>query len=98
MAEIAYADRRIEKICTQQRTMNKELGADAAKQLRKRIAQLRAAESMRDLLLGPGRWETLTADRSGQWSARLSRNWRIIVVEEHGAPLTVTIQEFVDYH
>ena len=47
---------------------------------------------MADLLLGTGRWEELKADRAGQWSARLTGNWRLIVepdVDERVAVLVI---------
>jgi proteic killer suppression protein len=53
---------------------------------------------MADLLAGPGRWEELTGDRAGQWSARLTSNWRLIVQPEQRDVITVIIVEIVDYH
>lgn len=96
--EVRYADRKVERICTNARRMKRELGAAVAKRLQLRIAELYNVDSFADLLLGTGRWEQLTADRAGQWSARLSRNWRLIVVDEGGSPVVACVVEITDYH
>jgi proteic killer suppression protein len=54
--------------------MVRALGTQVAKALKLRIAELRRVAEFADLLLGTGRWEQLTGDRSGQWSARLTAN------------------------
>ena len=91
--EVRYADRKIQTICTNERQMKRQLDAAVAKKLRLRITELFAG-----LLHGTGRWEQLTADRAGQWSARLGRNWRLIVVDEGGTPVVALVTDIVDYH
>jgi proteic killer suppression protein len=78
--------------------MQKALGAQVAKALRLRLAELTYVEEMADLLHGTGRWEELTADRVGQWSARLTGNWRLIVEPHLGDSVVVLVVEIVDYH
>lgn len=95
--EIGYATRDLERLCTDQRRMQKHLGAQVAKTLKLRIAELRYVQEMKDLLLGTGKWEELKADRAGQWSARLTANWRLIV-EPANDSITVAIIEIIDYH
>jgi proteic killer suppression protein len=95
---VDYATRELERQCTEERYMQRKLGATIAKALRLRIAELRRATEMQDLLLGTGRWEELKGDRSGQWSARLTANWRLIVRPEKRTVLTVIVIEIVDYH
>lgn len=95
---LGYADRELERICTDTRYMQRKLGAQVAKALRLRIAELRRATEMADLLLGTGRWEELSGDRAGQWSARLTANWRLIVQSDEGSSITVIVMEIVDYH
>lgn len=95
--EIGYATRDLERLCTDERRMQKHLGAQVAKTLKLRIAELRYVQEMKDLLLGTGKWEELKADRAGQWSARLTANWRLIV-EPANDSITVTIIEIIDYH
>jgi len=95
--ELRYASSDLERVCTDARLMQKRLGADVAKALKLRLFDLRAAPDMELLLQSRGRWEELQADRAGQWSARLSANWRLIV-EPDGDDVTVLIVEIVDYH
>ena len=53
---------------------------------------------MADLLEGSGRWEELKADRVGQWSARLTGNWWLIVPPEPGDLVTVLVVQIIDCH
>ena len=96
--ELRYATRDLERICTDAGRMQRALGAQVAKALKLRIAELMRVEEMGDLLLGTGRWEELKADRSGQWSARLTGNWRLIVEPDEAERLVVLVVEIVDYH
>ena len=83
--------------------MRRESG-DIAPKLRARIAALKTATSIADLVaLDPsGEWHSLTADRAGTWAGSLSRNWRI-VIRPVGAgravdAIEVTVIAIVDYH
>jgi proteic killer suppression protein len=96
--DLRFATRDLERICTDDRRMQRALGAQVAKALRLRMAELLRVEEMDDLLLGTGRWEQLKADRVGQWSARLTGNWRLIVQPEGDQRITVVVVEIVDYH
>ena len=78
--------------------MQKKLGAAIAKPLKLRIAELRSARDFDDLLLGTGRWEQLSANRAGEWSARLTANWRLIVEQTSSTSATALVVEIVDYH
>lgn len=96
--QLDFADRELERICTDARYMQRKLGTQVAKALKLRIAELRYGTEMQDLLVGTGRWEELTGDRSGQWSARLTANWRLVVRPEHRDVVAVVIVEITDYH
>ena len=48
-----------------------------------------------DMNLPGYRLHPLTGDRRGQWSVRVSGNWRIVFRFEHGVEVGVTL---VDYH
>ena len=78
--------------------MQKDLGTNVAKKLKLRIAELKYVGEMGDLLEGSGRWEELKADRVGQWSARLTGNWRLIVQPDEGDEVAVLVVEIIDYH
>lgn len=47
--DIYFADKKLEKISADERTMDRKLGTDRAKRLRRRIAQLDAAETLDDV-------------------------------------------------
>jgi len=94
--ELWYATSELERQCTDSRYMQRKLGAERSKRLRLRLDDLIAAVSMADLLVMAGKWEELKADRAGQWSGRLSGNWRLIVEPE--ASGMVLVVEIVDYH
>ena len=95
--ELRYGNNELEKQCTEERYMQRKLGVQVAKSLRLRLLELRRAGEPGDLLLGAGNWEELKQDRQGQWSARLTKNWRLIV-EPEGNDVIVWIIEIVDYH
>lgn len=95
--ELRYATNELERQCTEQRYMQRKLGVQVAKSLRLRLAELHRASEPADLLLGMGNWEELKQDRQGQWSAHLTKNWRLIV-EPEGNNVIVWIIEIVDYH
>jgi proteic killer suppression protein len=57
---------------------------------------LNAATSLEDLRVLPGnRLEKLTGDRAGEWSIRVSSQWRLCFRWEAGAAYDV---ELIDYH
>jgi proteic killer suppression protein len=112
MATVTYATKWLRKVCLEERFRKKELSADVGRALQNRLTILAAIQEMNDLLTAPGRWEQLTGDRAGDWSARLSANWRIVVAEagaddqpldneapeEDDTTIIVKVLEIVDYH
>lgn len=61
-----------------------------------RLTQLHAATRLEDLRFPPSnRLEPLKGSRRGQWSVRISDQWRICFRFEDGDALDV---EIVDYH
>ncbi|MCT3015517.1 plasmid maintenance system killer protein [Propionibacterium freudenreichii] len=96
--ELRYADRELERRCTEQRYMQRKLGAQRAQALRLRLDELRRAEELADLLFFGGKWEELTGDRAGQWSGRLTANWRLIIEPDQTVITIVLVCEIVDYH
>jgi proteic killer suppression protein len=98
VVDLEYADARVERICTDEKFMRREVGVPVAKTLRRRIAELRAASTLDDLLLGVGKWERLHGDRAGQWSSRLSANWRLIVEQTADDGTAARVVGLEDYH
>jgi toxin HigB-1 len=63
---------------------------------RKKLEMLDAATSLDDLRRVPGnRLEALRGDRTGQWSIRINRQWRLCFEWREGAPCEV---EIAGYH
>lgn len=63
---------------------------------RRKLRELNAATSLRDLASTPGnRLEVLRGDRKGQHSIRINNQWRICFVWHDGDAYEV---EIVDYH
>lgn len=96
--ELRYADNELERQCTDRRYMQRKLGAQRAKALRLRLDELRRVTELADLLFIAGKWEELKGDRTGQWSGRLTANWRLIIEPDQTTITIVLIREIVDYH
>lgn len=78
--------------------MARAYGAQVAKTLKRRINELTLVDEMDQLLAGPGKWHPMRADRTGEWAAWLTGNWRLVVEPDgEGEPgvLVVTVE---DYH
>lgn len=69
---------------------------DILPRVRRRLAQIDAAERLEDLRVPPGnRLEALAGDRAGQHSVRVNDQWRICFEWTEGGAENV---ELVDYH
>jgi toxin HigB-1 len=76
------------------------VGAFAAieRSARLKLDRLESASSLRDLAALPGnRFEALAGDRKGQYSIRITDQWRICFEWPGGAPGPSSV-EIVDYH
>lgn len=98
MLDVKYSSPRMERICTDERVMRKEVGVDVAKALKRRLAELRSAHVIRDVLDGPGRWETLRESPGRLWSTRVSANWRLIVETQGPEAMEAVVVRLEDYH
>lgn len=75
---------------------SRRLPPDIFKRAAMRLIQLNAATRIEDLRLPPSnKLETLTHDRTGQWSIRINDQWRVCFRFENGDAFDV---EIVDYH
>jgi len=105
---IAFKNRKIEKLCTDWRVAEKNLGESVAKKLALRLQQLENAFQLSELFTGHP--HPLTADRQGQFAIDLNRIQRLIIEPAHPVPTrdddsidwdqvtSVCIVEVVDYH
>ena len=109
--EIAYANSRIEKICTDAKRAKKELGQVGARILLTRLNQLESEPNLEKLRFFPGHFHELAGDRWGQLAVSLEGLSRLIFEPNHdprptkpdggldwSAVTSVTIVEIVDYH
>lgn len=99
--DVRYKDNKLEKLCTNQREMQRKR-PDIQKKLRLRINALRAAETLGDLVeddLG-GAWHDLKGKRDGTWAGELSGNFRLLVEPMPNAlnAVDATVVDIEDYH
>ena len=73
----------------------RRIPASLAPRIRRILSDLDAAVQPGDMKLPGYRLHPLTGDRRGQWSVRVSGNWRIVFRFEDGAAVDVTL---IDYH
>lgn len=74
--EITFSDGKLQKLCEQQALAQKQLGQSGARKLRSRLADLAAAGSVRDLVVG--RPHPLKGDRFGQFALDLEGAKRLV--------------------
>lgn len=109
--EISFADARLKQACEAAAERQRKWGQPAAKNLKTRLDDLRAAKCMEDMRNLPGRWEELSGDRTGYFSCRLDKGLRLILRPTRQPPPSkqnggldwqhieqVTITEVVNYH
>ena len=109
--KIAYANSRIEKICTDSKRAKKTLGQVGAKILVTRLEQLATEPNLEKLRFYPGNYHELTGDRWGQLAASLNELNRLIFEPNNdprptkddggldwSAVTEILIVEITDYH
>lgn len=109
--DISWSDRKLERSCSDDKAGIRRWGADQWAILRRRLATLRAAPTMRELVGAPGRFHPLSANRAGQFALYLWGQFRLVFVPDHDPiPTTedggidqarvtrISITEIVDYH
>ncbi len=77
--KIYFNNRKLEKICSDQKQGIRELGDQCAKKLRQRLIELGAADNLSDISrFPPARCHELTGDRKGSFSVDLQHPYRLI--------------------
>lgn len=74
--EIHFKDRKIRELCEKHAVANKKLGADCARKLSARLAELEAASRVTDLAAGHP--HPLKGDRAGQFALDLAHGRRLV--------------------
>jgi proteic killer suppression protein len=107
--DILFSKNEWKQLCEDERVAKRKLGAATAKKLRTRLADLRAASRVTDLIAG--RPHPLTADRAGQFAVDLAGGVRLVFEPSSDPPpahddgsidwrqvTAVTIVFIGDYH
>ncbi len=97
--KITYANRKIEKVCTDYKAAVKAHGAQMAEKIHLRIKQISSKKSIELILQDrTGRCHLLKQDRKGQYAMDLTHPYRLIF-EVHGNEVQIAnIIEITDYH
>ena len=101
--EVRYDDKKLEKLCTDEREMRKKR-ADIAGKLRMRIKALETAETVGELAAHDplGNWHPLSANLGGLWAGKLSANYPLLVQPEDSADsrsaATVTVIDISNHY
>lgn len=82
--EIVFASRKTEKACNSERESSKMWGAENARKIRQRLAELSAAENLSDVAkLPPARLHPLKGNRKGQFAVDVKHPFRLIFEPAH---------------
>ena len=109
--DIMWLDRKLEKACSTDKDGQRRFGVDHWKLLKKRLAALLAAPTLKDMEGVPGGCHELGADRDEQFGVDLWGPYELIIVPDHdpiprrndggidrGLVTMISIVEVVDYH
>ena len=78
--DIVFKDNKLTKLCNDKTRLVRELGADRARRVQRRLDDLRAAANLEVMRTLPGRCHELTGNRAGQLSLDLDHPHRLIFV------------------
>lgn len=84
--ELTYKNEKLKNICENpkyNRDLVKDYGTDVAKNLPKRINQLKAFESLNDVPISPPfRRHKLTGNRKNEFSVDITRQYRLVFTQK----------------
>lgn len=92
--EITFSNEKLRKLCEQQATAQKSLGAACARKLRSRLADMAAANSVQELVAG--RPHPLKGDRAGQFAVDLEGGKRLVFKPDH-VPIPQKLDQSIDW-
>jgi proteic killer suppression protein len=106
--EVYYLDPRLRDLCSSDRDLRSEYGAEGAKKIARRVRSLHAAESLDDVMQGPGKCHPLKGkyyqDCYALWlHAGFRLVFRLMTAEEKAAKgvpdaTCALVIEIIDYH
>ena len=92
--EVAFASRRLQKICEDPREARRRLGQASARKPQARLADIVAASRLGDIPAGQP--HPLTGSRAGEFAVRLSAGHRL-VFESNDDPVPTTDEGATDW-
>ena len=92
--EITFGDRKLQNLCEQEKVAQRNLGANCAKKLRTRLADLVAASCVTELLAG--RPHPLKGDRAGEFAVDLEGAKRLVFKPDND-PIPLTEDGSIDW-
>jgi proteic killer suppression protein len=108
---MSWSDGKLEKSCASDKAGARRWGAQNWSTLKRRLATLRAAPTLKDMDNAPGRCHALSANRAGQFAVSLWGQYRLIFLPDHepvprlddggidrAGVTRIEITEVVDYH
>lgn len=110
--ELNYASQRMARLCSQAKSMVKELGKPCAEKLQQRLSELRAADTLNEMRSLPAaRCHELAGNRKGYLAVDLKHPYRLIFQPDHdpsplkpdggldwGQVTKILVIDVVDYH
>jgi proteic killer suppression protein len=75
--DVEWSNRKLHRATRKDRDGQRLLGERWAP-FKRRLRTLEVADCLEDVLPAPGGFHPLTADKTGEWAAALSRNWRLV--------------------
>lgn len=97
--DILYANKKLQKVCTDAIAAEKAYGKDMACKIHQRIDQISASEDVDSLVqFHIGRCHSLSQNRSGQYAMDLIHPYRLVFEVVGDKVQIANILEIVDYH
>ncbi|GAA1014900.1 hypothetical protein GCM10009556_050670 [Acrocarpospora pleiomorpha] len=105
--EVRYVDPRLRDLVASDRALRAKFGDVCARKIKIRLSALRAAETLDDIMNGPGRCHPLKGDYSDCYALRLDGGMRLIFrlenSEEQDRPditvgVCILVIDITDYH
>ena len=79
--DVFFRTKQVQKVCSRDKEMQRELGKACAKKLKQRLAELQAAEVLADIShLPPPRLHELTGREKEQFSVDLQHPYRLLFI------------------
>jgi len=97
--DITYNNKKIEKICTDEKVAERTYGSEMANKIQQRINEISAADTIEMMIqFHIGRCHPLTNNRKGQYAVDLVQPYRLIFEKIGDIIQIANIVEIVDYH